>query len=124
MPKPKLKSCKYCEQTFTTTSNAQAYCSKKCKYLHNKEKRLLNLYYCDWCGEPFRSARKKKYCCKDCRLYANGRKKQQTKTEDWAIALAKANQTAREAGTSYGKYYGLLYAQQFCKHKGETNEKT
>ena len=125
MPKLKPKACKYCNRIFIPTANAQEYCDSECKYLHSKKKRLLELYYCDWCGTPFRSIRKKKYCCKDCRLYEKKKKKQpQSTSPDWAVELAKANQAARDAGTSYGKYYGLLYAQQFCKHKGEADEKT
>lgn len=125
LPKEIIKYCPTCNEKFITTSGNARYCSKACKYGEIKRKRLEEKpqeFNCAWCGETFVSSRKRKYCCKECRLTANGRKlsKKSIKPNNITLiegSLADVNQKARDAGLSYGHYTGRIYAATFCKYK-------
>jgi len=51
------------------------------------------------------SVRRKKYCSKDCRLYANGRLIKRPKVRKGPVlSLEQVAILSREAGLSYGQY--------------------
>jgi endogenous inhibitor of DNA gyrase (YacG/DUF329 family) len=125
LPKEIIKYCPTCNKKFITTAGNARYCSKACKYGEIKRKRLEEKpqeFNCAWCGETFVSSRKKKYCCKECRLIANGRKSSKKSIKQNRLtliegSLADVNQKARDAGLSYGHYTGRIYAETLLKHK-------
>lgn len=98
--------CPICGKEFTKETNAQKYCSAKCRKASNRSPKVKRLkkYKCDWCGKEFLFERRKKYCCKECRLYANGRLKiRETKTKV-AHSIEEVAKFSREAGLTYGHY--------------------
>lgn len=130
MPKVLPKYCPVCKIKFQPNSGRQKYCSKKCKAIRAKERTFgLTEFFCAWCGDAFLYPRKKKYCCKECYLQANGRGSKKQKTKDSSYkpliegSLAYVNQLARDAGLSYGRYTGQIYAQKFARLERPTNEK-
>ena len=99
--------CPRCGKEFEKESNAQKYCSAKCRRAANKHPKPMKVekYTCDWCGKDFLSERRKKYCSKECRLYANGRLKKKRKAKSKpALTLEEVAVLSREAGLSYGEY--------------------
>ena len=100
--------CPVCNKEFTTDKNAKKYCSARCRRVfatRKARKDSLREFQCAWCGDTFLSDRRKKYCSKECSLYANGRitrkKKKPTKPE---LSLEQVAILSREAGLSYGQY--------------------
>lgn len=118
MKTPTPKPCPNCSTMFIATHGNQVYCSKECKKTYRKILATKPQTGCAYCGGPFKEPYQKKYCSKNCRLYALGRKKppKSLPIMNYAQnqALADSNQKARDTGLSYGKYIGKLYAAQFC----------
>ena len=98
--------CPRCGKEFETESNAQKYCSAKCRRAANKYKKpkKVEKYTCSWCGKDFLSERRKKYCSKECRLFVNGRLKKREVQSKPALSIEEVAVLSREAGMSYGQY--------------------
>lgn len=109
----KTKICPFCQTEFFTDQNAQVYCSERCRRgMFAKKKREKNKsreFTCAYCGDAFVSDRKQKYCCKDCKLKANGRLVAKPKPRKKSnLSLAQINELARAAGMNYGQYVAKM----------------
>lgn len=101
-----------CVKEFVKLHPKQIYCCKACSnhmwYLKQREDLFPVRKTCAFCGSVFYSTTGAKYCSKDCRLMANGRKKNGKKVrgrgDKPSMSLAEVNKLARAAGLSYGKY--------------------
>lgn len=112
------RNCEECGKEFEAKVAAQRYCCQKCRdirYARIRGTGVEKTLTCEWCGKQFQSARKKKYCSKQCRSSFNSsipdyidvvpkRKKTKSKKEN---SLAKINALAKQAGLSYGQYVAL-----------------
>lgn len=98
--------CPHCGVEFMRGTNAQVYCSVKCRRAANKKPKpkKIEKYKCDWCGEEFLSERRKKYCSKECRLFVNGRLKKREVQSKPSLSIEEVAVLSREAGMSYGEY--------------------
>lgn len=99
--------CPICGKEFVTDKNAKRYCSVKCRKKANSKPKPMTVkeFECNWCGKKFLSERRKKYCCKECRLYANGRLIKRKKVKQAPVlSLDQVAILSREAGLSYGQY--------------------
>lgn len=98
--------CPRCGKEFETESNAQKYCSAKCRRAANKQKKpkKVEKYTCNWCGKDFLSERRKKYCSKECMLYVNRRLKKRKPKPEKGMSIEEIAALSREAGMSYGEY--------------------
>ena len=113
-------TCPVCNREFTTDQNAKKFCSAKCRRKYNAQrarKNNLREFICGWCGDNFLSDRRKKYCSKECRLYANGRiGKRKSAPKKPMLSLEQVALLSREAGLSYGQY-----VHKFQLNQGESN---
>lgn len=105
----KTKICPFCQVEFVTEKNAQVYCSERCRRgMFAKKKREKNKsreFTCAYCGDAFVSDRKQKFCCKDCKLKANGRLVAKPKPRKKpSLSLTQVALLSRQAGMSYGEY--------------------
>ena len=98
--------CPICGKEFTKESNAQKYCSAKCRRAANRKPKVMELkkFKCNWCGTEFLAERRKKYCCKACCLYACGRLMIRETKPKKVLSLEEVAVLSREAGMSYGEY--------------------
>ena len=97
--------CPVCGKEFTKETNAQKFCSAKCRRAANRKlKATLKAFKCNWCGSEFLSERRKKYCCRKCMLYANKRIKKREIQPKKVLSLEEVAVLSREAGMSYGEY--------------------
>ena len=98
--------CPRCGKEFETESNAQKYCSAKCRRAANRKPKpkKVEKYKCNWCGKEFLSARRKKYCRKECMLYANSRLKVRETKPKKVMSIEEVAKLSREAGLTYGQY--------------------
>lgn len=103
------RNCKTCGKEFTTPYNAKVYCSDRCARIANKKptRAKMTECACSWCGKKFLYDRKKKYCCKACRLYANNRLKiarnKAEKPKNF-MSIEEVARASREMNMSAGEY--------------------
>lgn len=100
-------TCPACNKQFATENNASKYCSPRCRRKMARRHAIkTKKYTCAWCGNDFLSERRKKYCSKECRQYANGRAKKSAAQRRCSpiLSLSQVARLSREAGMSYGKY--------------------
>ena len=107
--KEKILKCPWCGTEFVSVTNGRIYCSVQCrrKAIHERNKHNLRTGICCQCGETFLAKGVKKYCSKECRDVANGRKKKRnvlTKTP--SLTIEEVALLSRKAGMSYGEYVG------------------
>lgn len=103
-----IRKCRNCGKEFNATHNAQRHCSEKCRreYTRKNQYKGYKTYACAWCGIVFDTDRKRKYCCEECRLKANGRARSIKK--DASKTLASIIKASRDAGMSYGEYVAKM----------------
>lgn len=113
-----LIECPVCAKWFIKDKNAKKYCSAKCRRKANRAKitkaKEEEVYYCQWCGKEF-TGRKRKFCCEECRLRANGKARWErngSKLPYIGISIEEAARICREKGMSYGE----LWKQKYFEH--------
>ena len=112
MPKVKKLICPVCGKEFIRETNAQVYCSEKCRRIYNRRKPMndnLKEYTCAYCGKTFKWDRKKTYCSDECRLQANGRRQRKPRKPK-CLPMHEIEELARKENLSYGQVvakYGL-----------------
>jgi len=115
----KTKICPYCKRTFTTKINSRKFCKNSCARLDacRRRRRQSSLrtkaskgYMCQWCGKIFATARKRSFCCDDCRKCycdARGTIRKTTTLVPVKITLTDVSKASKNTGISYGKYVVL-----------------
>lgn len=107
----KIKICPYCKRTFTTDKNARKFCKKKCAYLYSKKKaKTESTFLCQWCGETFKAARRRKYCREECRgnyMREIGYVYKNVKKIPMKVTIYDAVTNSKKEGISYGRYISL-----------------
>jgi endogenous inhibitor of DNA gyrase (YacG/DUF329 family) len=108
--KEKSAVCPICGKDFMRSACAQKYCSKECAHESAKRKAQAcrdsnreNLK-CAYCGSPFVSKTKRKYCSAECRIYANGRLGASRKSKPKTLTLDEISVLSAAEGLSYGQY--------------------
>lgn len=114
----KTKKCKHCGKEFTTDCNSKVYCSPACQKKSQQKKknnlRFAETYYCAWCGVEFKAERKRRYCCDECRLKANGRllSVPKKKAKNF-MSIEEVARSAKEANLTAGQYMAkYLYGKE------------
>ena len=113
------KICPYCKRTFTTQINSRKFCKNSCarldSYRRRRKRNATRLkaskrYMCQWCGKIFAAARKRSFCCDECRRSycdARGTIRKTTTLVPVKITLADVSKASKNKGISYGKYVVL-----------------
>lgn len=105
------KICPYCRKEFTTTLNAKKFCRKACAALASKQRASKKSeYLCQWCGQVFKAARRKKFCSTLCQGSYMKRLGYINKTEiriPVKYTLYDIESNSRREGITYGKYVSL-----------------
>ena len=107
--------CPQCGKEFEKT-NAQKFCSAKCRQKYNRAKwrkktyKAVKIFECGWCGLFFQSGKKAEYCCEECRQKGENRKRNRGRRSKNTLSIDAIAVAARKEGLSYGQYvakYGL-----------------
>lgn len=99
--------CKCCGKEFTTSKQAQKFCSVRCRESFYYYGQKQTEFKCAFCGKEFTSLQKKKYCSSICRISAyrmNQKRKQQPKKPKHFMSIEEINEAARALNMTYGQY--------------------
>lgn len=109
--------CPVCKEIFTSTNNAKKFCSVECRKKASKTRKSQRekTYTCACCGDEFEAERKRRYCCKECRLRANGRlqstSKRRRKKRNF-MSIEEVARASKEMNMTAGEYM-----RKFCYGK-------
>ncbi len=132
-----IKQCIICHKEFETTQPSTKTCGDreclrkrnneimaKWQRRHRAETKEIFKTFCPECGKPFETSNATKiYCCSDCQIAHNSRKKYQRRTKPKAPAkrnrtshqeLVDASMEARAAGLSYGQWQAMKEGRLKC----------
>lgn len=132
-----IKQCIICHKEFETTQPSTKTCGDreclrkrnneimaKWQRRHRAETKEYFTHICPECGKPFETSNARKiYCCSDCQIAHNGRKKYQRRMKPKAPAkrnrtshqeLVDASMEARAAGLSYGQWQAMKEGRLKC----------
>ena len=115
-----MDECKRCGKPFKRIHGQQAYCSKECRLIVNRERASANRKTkgsvekkCECCGKTFvQTGHARKYCTDECaremkrsQMKVVHSKKEKPKKKN---TLREINKKAKEHGMSYGMYVAYM----------------